>query len=550
VLQSPSSESGDFACGTGTLLSTAYQRIGLLHEINGGDPERLHPTMMQQGLVGLDVLTVAVHLTAAMLAGAYPNTPFEGECLLTMPYGTYPWGACIGSLDLLEEQTSFDIMQAAAHTAGGRGPQEARDLMGRVGHRQFDLVIMNPPFTRHGAREGDRTLVHNPAFAAFGASEEEQNRLAKRLRRVSAGGIGHGHAGMASYFADLADRKLAPDGTLALVLPLSAMNGSSWERVRALWRTGYSSLMVVTIADDGLHSFSADTDIAECLVVGTKRRAAGENRAIFVVLARQPQSTLHGELTAQLIRSAVSPGNIRRLEDGPFGGTRISLGDTAEGEMIECPLSAEGSWQLVGIKDLTLAQSAHLLSRGRLWIEGMPATQPVSVPVVPLAQIIRRMGPHDLDITGALMKADGFPQGPFELIAGTAPTMAYPSLRNHDSTRERRLRVDPDSHCRIRQVRGRIPTTLTERAEARWATATRAHYNRDLRFNSQSIVVAMTEQPALGGRAWPSVVFNDPRHEVTFALWANSTLGLFCHWWMSNNRVAGEGLRRSPASPL
>ena len=27
---------GDFACGTGTLLSTAYQRISLLHEIHGG----------------------------------------------------------------------------------------------------------------------------------------------------------------------------------------------------------------------------------------------------------------------------------------------------------------------------------------------------------------------------------------------------------------------------------------------------------------------------------------------------------------------------------
>jgi hypothetical protein len=72
---------GDFACGTGTLLSTAYQRIGLLHEIHGGNPKALHPTMMQRGLVGLDVLTVAVHLTAAMLAGTHPDTPFEGDAV-------------------------------------------------------------------------------------------------------------------------------------------------------------------------------------------------------------------------------------------------------------------------------------------------------------------------------------------------------------------------------------------------------------------------------------------------------------------------------------
>jgi NAD(P)-dependent dehydrogenase (short-subunit alcohol dehydrogenase family)/predicted RNA methylase len=261
---------GDFACGTGTLLSTAYQRIGLLHELNGGNPKELHRVMMRQDLVGLDVLTVAVHLTAAMLAGTHPDTPFDGECLLTMPYGSHSWGVCVGSLDLLDAQTSFDIIQAAAHSAGGRGEEEVRDLMARVRHGQFDLVIMNPPFTRHGAREGDRTQVHNPAFAASGADEEEQDRLANRLSRLASGGVAHGHAGMASYFADLADRKLAPGGTLALVLPLTAMSGSSWEKVRTLWRTNYSALMVVTIAEAGSHSrsFSADTGMAECLVVG------------------------------------------------------------------------------------------------------------------------------------------------------------------------------------------------------------------------------------------------------------------------------------------
>ena len=79
---------GDFACGTGTLLSAAYQRISLLHELNGGDPRKLHAPMMKHGLVGLDVLNIAVHLTAATLAGAHPDVPFDGECLLTMPYGS------------------------------------------------------------------------------------------------------------------------------------------------------------------------------------------------------------------------------------------------------------------------------------------------------------------------------------------------------------------------------------------------------------------------------------------------------------------------------
>jgi hypothetical protein len=534
---------GDFACGTGTLLSTAYQRIGLLHELHGGNPRELHRDMMRRGLVGLDVLTVAVHLTAAMLAGTHPDTPFDGECLLTMPYGSHPWGVCVGSLDLLETQISFDIIQAAALTAGGRGASEVHDLMERVSHGQFHLVIMNPPFTRHGAREGDRTQVHNPAFAAFGADEEEQDKLASRLSRLGAGGVAHGHAGMASYFVDLADRKLAPNGTLALVLPLTAMSGSSWEKVRTLWRNSYSAITVVTIAETGSHSraFSADTGMAECLFIGRKTRPPEEKRAIFVVLARQPQSTLHGELIAQIIHKEVSDGNIRMLEHGPFGGTRITLGETLEGEVIDCSLPTEGPWQLVGIKDLTIAQTAHQLSTGRLWIEGMSAAQPALVPVAPLSQIIQRIGPHHLDITGSQVKSDGLPQGPFELVPGISPTMSYPSLWNHDSQLERCPNVEPDSHCRLRQVRGRTPDTLLERAETRWATATRAHYGCDLQFNSQSIVVAMTNRKSLGGRAWPSIIFNDPRHEIAFALWANSTLGLLCHWWMSNKAQKGRG---------
>ena len=74
-----------------------------------------------------------------------------------------------------------------------------------------------------------------------------------------------------------------------------------------------------------------------------------------------------------------------------------------------------------------------------------------------------------------------------------------------------------------------------------WATATRAHYNSDLRFNSQSLIVAMTEQKCMGGRAWPSVIFENPEHEYAFALWCNSTLGLLMHWWATNKTQSGRG---------
>jgi hypothetical protein len=82
----------DFACGTGTLLSTAYQRMGQLHEIAKGDAESLHPDIMASALVGCDVLPAAAHLTASMLAGAHPTVNYTRSSVLTVTYGKQPDG--------------------------------------------------------------------------------------------------------------------------------------------------------------------------------------------------------------------------------------------------------------------------------------------------------------------------------------------------------------------------------------------------------------------------------------------------------------------------
>ena len=167
--------------------------------------------------------------------------------------------------------------------------------------------------------------------------------------------------------------------------------------------------------------------------------------------------------------------------------------------------------------------------------------QPPKSPIALISDVIQNIGPHDLDLTGALIKGDGLAQGPFDRYPSVPTGAAFPCLWNHDAKRERQLIVEPDSHCQIRTVGGTVPDKLVTRAGLRWDTAARAHYNRDLRFNSQSLIVAMTPRQTLGGRAWPTVVFEDKTHAFAFALWSNSTLGLLCHWWMANKSQAGRG---------
>ena len=340
---------GDFACGTGTLLSMAYQRISFLHELHGGDPRRLHGPMMRHGLVGLDVLNIAVHLTAAMLAGSHPDTPFDGECLLTMPFGHQEAdnSVAIGSLDLLAENVQQSFLDtAAAVSAGGRAPEEVRDLVTRVGHGQFDLVIMNPPFIRSTGIEAEKRGTGNPALAGLRTSKAVQKRMQASLTKLRGSEpIGTGNTGLAADFLELALRKTRRDGMLSLVLPLSAVSGMEWEKARKALGTGCDDILVVTIAGVGSDdsSFSADTGMAECLLVARKNPPLEQRRATFVVLRSRPRSTVEAELIAHEISRIHRSGHLRPIERSE-GLSRISIGDQEYGVMVDSPLPETGPW--------------------------------------------------------------------------------------------------------------------------------------------------------------------------------------------------------------
>ena len=78
----------DFACGTGSLLNGVYQRLLMLYEQTGGKGETIHQFMMENNLVGCDILPNAAHLTASIIASTYPDVRIGGTRIHTMPYGT------------------------------------------------------------------------------------------------------------------------------------------------------------------------------------------------------------------------------------------------------------------------------------------------------------------------------------------------------------------------------------------------------------------------------------------------------------------------------
>ena len=535
---------GDFACGTGALLSAVYEQVASHHERAGGDSAALHPVMMEEVLYGCDVMPSAIHITGSTLSGMRPNVGFNQSRLYTMPYGKQKDGTVkIGSLELLQASTVSTLFNTSdpALRTGSVGEETAAQINVDIPDEGFDLVIMNPPFTRNTNKAAGRAGKFAPAFAAFDASEKDQREMAKQMTRLSSGICYHGHAGIASAFAGLADKKLKPGGVLALVLPLSLANGLSWKSCREMLSRGYTDMTVLSIAANGHDmSFSSDTGMAECLVIARKLREgeAPDTDALFTSFSRRPQGFAHA---SSLSGGLLNDRWVRGLEDGPYGGTPLMVGDELAGESVLAPIGKEGeTWSAVRLADCSLAQTAMPLSRSQLWLPG--SAVPMDVTVTVLGNI-GRLGFHHLDITG--QPSSGPPQGPFSK-SDPSPTATYPALWNHDAKKETRVVCVPDSQLRVRPG-------MEQKASKVWATASRAHINLDFRFNSQPLTAAFTERESIGGRAWPNVRFSDSRFDYAFTLWSNSTLGLLLYWWHSNRQQSGRGtttIRNVEALPV
>ena len=520
---------GDFACGTGALLSAVYEQIAARHERAGGNAAKLHQAMMEEVLYGCDVMPSAIHIIGSTLSGVEPAVGFANSRLYTMPYGRQKDGSVmIGSLELLQSSnvmTLFNTSDPAMRT-GSAGEETAAQIRTEIPDDSFDLVIMNPPFTRNVTREGAYADTTAAAFAAFGASKEDQKQMADRMGELKKDTCYHGNAGIASAFAGLAHKKIKYGGVFALVLPLSVATGLAWQGLREMLADHYTGLTVLSIAaeDNDELSFSSDTGMGECLVVARKLRPNERTHDLdhFVSLYHRPKGFAHA---SSIARGTRNDHKVRSIQDGPYGATALMVGDELAGKVIAAPRNTHGTgWSAVRLSDFSVAQTAFALFGSKLWLPGKAFS--LDLKVAALGDI-GKLGTYHLDIIGPL------PRGPFDKMAPD-PTATYPALWNHDAKSETRMICVPDSQLQVRQE-------MEGKAARVWATASRAHLNQDFRFNSQPLTVAFTELLSIGGTAWPNVRFGDERFDFAFAAWGNCTLGLLSFWWHSNRQMSGRG---------
>ena len=446
----------DFACGTGSLLNGAYQRILELHEHAGGKGSRIHTQMIEKNLVGCDVMPNASHLTASLLTSIYPDLKIGNTRIHTMPYGRQQDGSyALGALDLYDipETLPLPMMGTAAQQIGGEDDTAVMTQQ-EFHYGEFDIVVLNPPFTRPDSDASSGTP--KAVFKGSGREKAEEKNM-RRARRQKDWRVGDGNAGLASDFVDLADKMLKENGKskMGIILPTTCLAGSDWRKVRNMWASEYHDVVVITIADAKGEScaFSADTSMTECMVVATKgKKTDSTGRGTFVSLDHRPPSVLEA---LEIANSVHRLGHARRLEDEPSGGNPLKVGDDSLGHALNCPLQMDKAWEAVRIKEMALIQSAYRLARGEMWLPTQVV--PLEIPICLVNDTAKISASHrDIFEKGE--------RGAFDIEEGCTDTDLYPGLRHVNAPAQRALVVEPDCHLIIRPNRHEKAQKILERS--------------------------------------------------------------------------------------
>ena len=496
----------DFACGTGALLSAAQRAVYRRYRRSGGDDKDLHQVLMERVLTGLDIMPAATHLTCSMLSSAHPSLSYGESQIHTMPYGKKGGGIFIGALDLLEA-SQVDSLLLGSRQIHGRG-EGLQHWLVSIPDKSCDLVIMNPPFTRPTNHEGSHAHIPIPSFAGFGTPLSEQRAMSMVLSKCKPE-FGHGNAGLASNFMDLGHRKLRDGGVLALVLPASLVRGQAWNKARKALEGSYSDIHILSIAATGTtaRAFSADTGMAECLVVAKKLSGGGTR---FTNLSYRPSSLLESAVTAR--------------EAGQVTLNAPAIRSSFDGNLLD-PSGA-------GVISESVGNAARALVCGELVLPQSLA--PESIAVIRLGDVAERGLVHR-DINGKPPAIGAQPRGAFDIRPirkDEVPT--YPALWGHTAERERQFIVPPDT-C------GDVRPEMKSQAVKTWRrTASRLHSTLDFQLNSQSLAMCLTREKCLGGTAWPNVIPHETMYSIPLLLWCNSTLGLILFWWHGTRQQKGR----------
>lgn len=513
----------DFACGTGTLLSAAYQGILSRYQRAGHDSEKIHKAMMENALIATDIMPAGVHLCVSLLSAMYPQVAIKQTKVIAMNYGRddETGNIYIGALDLLDREFTRDLLYRQRQI-NGDGNGDARVGNGQpvvpAEHESFDWVIMNPPFTKQGANGNTDKMV--TSFSALGVSAGDRKDMRDRLagaQKLCNDGAWHGKAGLATNFIDLAHKKLKMGGIFSIIIPAAFAAGEAWKKSRNLLNKWYDDLAVLSLVSVGknTNAWSADSANAEVMVLGRKRKSArknGESASVkFATVNYRPGTHYEASVMAEAIRATNTTDTIK-------------IGKDIAGEVVISNFRDGGG--MVGCNMPQVFRFADSLRSGVL--DFGTSSKTYNVPMAVMEDLANRGLANTVTASTATDGRELFDSSPFivEEIYENLPE--YPAMWWTRSADEKTMVIQPNAQFRVKKDADGNPRK--SHARRVWGYASRMKFLRDFGIGSNRIVMGLTEKASSGGRSWISLTPHHGNHESAMMLWQNSTLGMIMHW--------------------
>ena len=200
----------DPACGSGTLLVEAYHRKMQLAPPSLSKAE-LHRRFLREDIYGIDIMHFASHMSSMNLTAQNIEVGLKPHVLSQDGIKTM--------IESVKEESVADDPPKTAEQPLTRWLEAMKEE--RI-PKDFDVVIMNPPFTR---RE------------RIPAKKEELEKLVSEVK---------GKTGYWAYFVVAADKLLKEKGTMAIVIPEEFFVGRGAQSVREyLTKKGYGIKYVI-----------------------------------------------------------------------------------------------------------------------------------------------------------------------------------------------------------------------------------------------------------------------------------------------------------------
>ena len=372
----------DPACGTGTLLMAAAERIRELAPQADTESD-LARSLIEQVFSGYDVNLTATHMAATTLGLLSPTTQFRNMKIGRTLLGLDKTGkARLGSLDFLGDGQPMLIPFPNAEPTARQVDTGAETLRAEPA----DLVIMNPPFTRDSLRHDQ-----------FDADTERKIKAREREMFANRPTYMAGNSGAFLVLAEYINKSGA--GAIATVLPLVGATDKSGLEVRKYLGNNYHVETIVTSHDPERIYFSENTAIGEMLLV-CRRWPSGKGSkppTKVVNLARNPATPADAMHTAWAIgNGTVASQGYGTVQEWP--ARRIAVGDWGAVQFLSPYLCEE----FVALKEGQLYPSIALGDIAEIGPEGRRIRDAYTRSSMPDAQGRVALWHHDTEVTQSM----------------------------------------------------------------------------------------------------------------------------------------------------